>query len=236
MLLLMSVGPGELLFRIVVLGALLVGGVVATAQTHAWWTLALAVAGLVLAAGAVTISVQGMLTRGDDAEPSAPSRSRVAALCTLAAVALVLAVALPDDQAAADSTTRPTAAAATQTVRDFLATAVLEDNAYAACQYLTIAEQEEVARVAGGAQTCRDVLAASPPSFDGIRSEGALDALDPRAVVIGGSRADVTVARPGYPAVTFDLRRASGADALAFGAPSAAWRIASGVTSALRWT
>jgi hypothetical protein len=183
MFLSMSVGPGELLFRIVVLAALLLGGVVATAQTHAWWTLA-----------------------------------------------------LPDDRAAADSTTRPTAAAAAQTVRDFLATAVLEDNAYAACQYLTIAEQEEVARIAGGDQTCRDVLTASSPSFDGIQSEGALDALDPRAVVVGGSRADVTVARPGYPAVTFVLQRASGADALAFGAPSAAWRIASDVTSALRWT
>jgi hypothetical protein len=86
-------------------------------------------------------------------------------------VALVLAVALPDDQAAADSTSRPTAAAA---------------------------------------------------ALDGIQSEGAPDALDPRAVVVGGSRADVTVARHGYPAVTFVLRRASGADALAFGAPSAA--------------
>ncbi len=39
----MSVGPGDLLLRIVVLVALLVGAIVATAQTQAWWTLALAV-------------------------------------------------------------------------------------------------------------------------------------------------------------------------------------------------
>jgi hypothetical protein len=55
-------------------------------------------------------------------------------------------------------------------------------------------------------------------------------------VVVGGSRADVRVARRGYAPVPFALQRASGADSLAFDAPSAAWRIASGVTSALRWT
>jgi hypothetical protein len=232
----MSVGPGELMFRIVILIALLVGSVVATAQTHAWWTLALAVAGLVLAAGGVLISVQDMLRRGDDAEPSAPIRGRVAALAVLAAVALVLAVALPDQQSAAASTTSPTASAASQTVRDFLATAVLEDNAYAACQYLTVSEQDVVARAAGADQTCRDAFVAAPPSFDGIQSEGALHALDARGVLVGASTADVTVDRRGYAPVTFVLRRATGADAVAFAAPPAAWRIASGVIRALRWT
>jgi hypothetical protein len=232
----MSVGPGELFLRIVVLIALLVGGIVATARTDAWWTLTLAVAGLVIAAGAIVISVQAMLRRDVDAEPSAPSRARVAAFAALAAVALVLAVALPDDQSAADSTTSPTPAAASQTVRDFLATAVLEDNAYAACQYLTASAQEEVARIAGGDQTCRDALTAAAPSFDGIHSEGTLHALDVRAVLVGHSTAHVTVDRPRYPPVTFVLKRATGADSLAFAAPSGAWRIASGVTGALRWT
>jgi hypothetical protein len=71
----MSVGPGDLLLRIVVLVALLVGGIVATAQTRAWWTLALAVAGLVLAAGAISLTVQAMLGRDVDARPSAPGRA-----------------------------------------------------------------------------------------------------------------------------------------------------------------
>jgi hypothetical protein len=230
----MSVGPGDLLLRIVVLVALLVGGIVATAQTRAWWTLALAVAGLVLAAGAISLTVQAMLGRDVDARPSAPGRARVAALVALAAVALVLAVVIPDDDSAAGSTTSPTAAAATQTVRDFLAGAVLEDSPYAACQYLTLSEQEAVARIAGDGQTCRDALTARPPSFAGIRSEGALRALDLRAEVVGHATADVTVDRARHAPVTFVLRRTTPADSLAFAAPPGAWRIASGAIGVLR--
>jgi hypothetical protein len=70
----MSVGPGDLLLRIVVLLALLVGGVVATAETHAWWTLALAVAGLLIAAGGIAVTVGAMLGSDVDAQPSAPGR------------------------------------------------------------------------------------------------------------------------------------------------------------------
>jgi hypothetical protein len=231
----MSVGPGDLLLRIVVLVALLVGGIVATAQTHAWWTLALAVAGLVLAAGAVALTVQAMLGRNADAQPSAPGRARVAALVVLAAVALVLAVAIPDDDSAAASTTSPTAAAATRTVRDFLASAVLEDSPYATCQYLTLSEQERVARIAGGGQTCRDALTARPPSFAGLHSEGGLRALDLRARVVGRAAvADVTVDRSGRAPVRFVLRRTTPADSLAFAAPPGAWRIASGAIAVLR--
>jgi phosphatidylglycerophosphate synthase len=202
-----SVGPGNLFLRIVVLIALLVGGVVAMAETHAWWTLVLALAGLVIAAGAVAVSVQAMLRRDVDTEPSAPSSTRVTALTALAAVALILAVALPDGQSAADSTTSPTAAAASRTVRDFLASAVLEDNAYAACQYLTVTAQEQVARMAGNHQTCRDALSATQPSFAAIHSEGALRALDVRAMVVGHSTADVTVHRPGHPRWPLAVRR-----------------------------
>jgi hypothetical protein len=230
----MSLGPGDLLLRIVVLVALLVGAVVATAQSHAWWTLALAVAGLVLAAGAIALTVQAMLGRDVDARPSAPGRARVAALVALAAVALVPAVVIPKDDSAGDSTTSPTAAAATQTVRDFLAGAVLEDSPYAACQYLTLSEQDAVARIAGDGQTCRDALTARPPSFAGIHSEGALRALDLRAAVVGHATADVTVDRPRHAPVTFVLRRTTPADSLAFAAPSATWRIASGAIGVLR--
>jgi hypothetical protein len=215
------------LLRVVVLVALLVGGVVATTETHAWWTLVLAVGALLVAAGGVAVSVQAMLGRDADAQPPAPSRARVAALAALAAAALVLAGVLHDDQSAADSTTSPTAAAAAQTVRDFLATAVLEDNAYAACQYLTPTAQEAAARIAGDGQTCRDALTASPPSFAGIQSEGALHALTVRAVLVGRSIADATVDRPRQPLATFVLQRAAATDYAAFAAPPAAWRIAS---------
>jgi hypothetical protein len=223
----MSVGPGALLLRIVVLVALLVGAIVATAETHAVWTLALAVAGLVLAAIAMAASVAAMLGRDADARPSAPSRAWLGVLTALAAVALVLAVALPDDRAAADSTARPTAAAAAQTVRTFLATAVLDDDAYEACQYLTPAAQAQVARAAGAGQTCRDALTAAPPSFVAIRSEGELDALAVRAVVTAPSLAEATIARPGQPPVALVLRRATAADEAAYAAPQCAWRIAS---------
>ena len=230
----MSVGPGDLLLRIVVLVALLVGGIVATAETHAWWTLALAVAGLVLAAGAVALTVQAMLGRDVYARPSAPGRVRVAALVALAGVALVLAVVIPDDDSAASSTTSPTAAAAMQTVRDFLAGAVLEDSPYTACQYLTLSEQQAVARIAGDGQTCRDALTARPPSFAGIHSEGALRALDLRAEVVGRVTADVTVDRPRHAPVTFVLHRTTPADSLAFAAPPGVWRIGSGAIGVLR--
>jgi hypothetical protein len=141
--------------------------------------------------------------------------------------ALVLAVALPDDRAAADSTARPTAAAAAQTVRAFLATAVLDDDAYEACQYLTPAAQAQVARAAGAGQTCRDALSAAPPSFVAIRSEGELHALAVRAVVTAPALAKATIARPGQPPVALVLRRATAADEAAYAAPQCAWRIAS---------
>ena len=153
--------------------------------------------------------------------------SALAALAALAAVPLVLAVAVPDEQSAARSTATPTAAAATQTVRDFLASAVLEDDPYAACQYLTIGAQQEVGRIAGADQTCRDALTARPPSFPGLHSEGTLRALDVRAVLVGRSTADTTVGRPRRPPVTFVLKRTVPAESAAFAARSGAWRIAS---------
>jgi hypothetical protein len=104
---------------------------------------------------------------------------------------------------------------------------VLEDDPYAACQYLTIGAQEEVGRIAGGDQTCRDALTARPPSFAGVHSEGALEALDVRAVLMGRSTADTTVRGPGRPTVTFVLKRTVPAESAAFAAPAAASRIAS---------
>lgn len=147
--------------------------------------------------------------------------------------AVVLAIALPIAESATASTARPTAGAAAQVVREFLASAVLDDNAYVACQDLTPGAQEQIARLAGGDQTCRDALTATQPSFAGIHSQGALDALALRAVVRGAT-ARVTAAPHGRRPVTFVLRRTTGGEAAAYEAPPGAWRIVVGATAVLR--
>jgi hypothetical protein len=217
----------RLLLRIIAFVAVLVGAVVATARANAWWTVTLAVAGLVLAAAGVGASVRALLDHAEDARPEAPGGALVATLVGTAAVAVVLALTLGVEQSAATSTARPTAAAADQTVRDFLASAVLDHSAYPACQYLTVAEQQAVARLAGDGQTCRDALTATQPSFAGIGSEGALHALALHARV-GGDAAEVTAA-----SAAFVLQRTTPAEAAAYEAPPAAWRIAHGAAVVL---
>jgi hypothetical protein len=56
----------ELLLRSVTLVGVVVGGVVAIGATDAWWVLALVVVALLIAAGAVVLSVAGMLAVQDD--------------------------------------------------------------------------------------------------------------------------------------------------------------------------
>lgn len=226
--------PGGLLLRIIVLVALLVGAVVATAEANAWWTVTLAVVALVIGTVAIGVSV-GTMLRAQNAPPAGRGGRGFMALAAVAVVmvvAVVLATTLPVERSAATSTARPTAAAAAQTVRDFLASAVLDDNAYAACQYLTPNAQHDVARLAGEGQTCRDALSATQPSFAGIQTEGALHALRLHAVVRDGT-AQVTTAPRGRQAVTFVLQPTTAAEASAFEAPPAAWRIADGATAVL---
>ena len=223
----------RLLLVIIAFVAILIGAVVGTASADAAWTAALAVAGLVAAAVGIATSVRALLERGEEAEPEAPGRALLATLAMVAAVAVVLAMTLPVEQSAATSTAHPTAAAADQTVRDFLASAVLDDNAYRACQYLAPAAQERVARLAGGGQTCRDALTAAQPSFAGIQSEGALHALALHAVVRGAA-AYVRATRQRGRGVTFVLRRTTPTEAAGYEAPPSAWRIAGGATAVLR--
>jgi hypothetical protein len=222
-----------LLLRIIAFVAVLVGAVVATAHANAWWTVTLAVAGLVLAAGGIGMSVRALLERAEDATPEAPGRALVATLATVAAASVVLALTLPVEQSAATSAARPTAAAADQTVRDFLASAVLDDSAYPSCQYLTAAEQQAVARLAGDGATCRDALTATHPSFAGIGSEGALHALALHARVHGDT-ADVTATPHAARPVTFVLQRTTPGEAAGYEAPPASWRIADGANAVLR--
>jgi hypothetical protein len=222
----------SMFLRIVALIAILVGAVVATAESRAWWTVVLAVAGLIIAAGLTAASMRQLLDEADEVGSEDPGRRRFAGLWIAAIAAVVLAVTLPVDESAAVSTARPSAAAAAETVRSFLATAVLDDNAYTACQYLTPAERQRVARLAGDGQTCRDALTAARPSFAGIQSEGALHALALHVVIRHGT-ADVTATPHGQGSARFVLQHTTAAQAATFQAPSAAWRIADGATAVL---
>jgi hypothetical protein len=220
-------GPGQLVLRVMVLVAVLVAGLVATALTHASWLLPLTLAGLVAAAAAVAVSVNAMLTEDDRAAAPELYRGPVAALAGVVALALVLAVALPIEDSQAVAAKTPDAASAAATVRSFLASAVLDDNAYEACQYLSLSEQRHVAALAGYGQTCRAALLATQPSLAGVHSEGALHALHLQVSVRDGT-AFVTAAT-----AVFVLRPATPSDAAAFEAPSAAWRIVGGATAVL---
>jgi hypothetical protein len=225
-------GPQRLLLEIIVFVAILVGAVVAIGQAGAWWTVALAVGGLVIAALGIASAVGAML-RARGSSPISPARSRVVASAGVAAVAVALAIVLPIEGSAATSTARPTAGAAAQTVRDFLASTVLDDNAYIGCEYLTSSAQESVVRLAGDAQTCRDALTATQPSFGTVHSEGALHALR-LDTVLRGDTAYVTARPRGRQPVTFVLSPTTPGETAAYEAPSSAWRIADGATAVLR--
>jgi hypothetical protein len=220
-------GPGQLVLRCVALVALLVGGIVASALTHAWWLIVATIACLIAAAGAVAISVNAMLGQDDRTDAAEPYRGPVAALAAVVVIAVVLAVALPMEDSAAVSTAVPDATSAAATVSAFLAAAVLDGNAYAACQYLAPSEQQLVAALAGEGQSCRTALSATEPSLAGVHSEGSLHALPLRVAVRNGS------AFVASPRVMFVLRPATSAERSTFQAPSAAWRIVSGATALL---
>jgi hypothetical protein len=220
-------GPGQLTLRVIGLCALLVAGIVATALSHTLWVLLITLAGLLAAAAAMALSVNAMLGNDDRADGSEPYRGPTALLAAISALTIVLAIALPVATSAAVSTTTPDARSAADTVRAFLASAVIDNNSYAACEYLAPSAQAQVATMAGYGQTCRDALAATTPSFRGVTSEGSLHALTLRAAVRDGT-AFVT-----GRGVTFALRPATAAEKSAFQAPQADWRIVSGATAVL---
>jgi hypothetical protein len=214
----------ELAGRAMLFVAIAVAGVAIATATDAWWTTALAFAGVAFALAGILVSVAQLADR--EAEPDATrGRGRAVALGVVAAVMLVLAVTLPEHVAA---TTVPAPAAQAQdTVRGFLTAAVLNEDAYLACQYLTPAERLRVARRAARGATCQDAFVASRPTFARIDSEARLKALSLRADV-RGDRAVVVAQPPGARPVTFVLRRATPGELAAFDAPQVPWRIDAG--------
>ena len=223
---------GDLLAITVALLAVAMGGfmVLALTATTAGLVLALVAAGLATVGIGLTLRV--MLANTDATSTLRATRRSAVGLAALAAATLAVAVVAADEDAASHSTRAADAGGAAQTLRAFLGAAVLEDNAAAACNYLTASEQQRVAGLAGQGQTCRDALTGTPPVLHGVTSEGRLHALHLRTTLRRG-RALITVSGSRTGPVTFALRPATPAELEAFAAPSARWRVASGATALL---
>jgi hypothetical protein len=222
----------QILVTTVVLLAVVVAGVVVIAVSRSFWGLALALVAAVLATAMMTLRLVEIVGDGSDAQATGPGRRRVLALGALAAAVLILAGTLAENVAAQQRTAPPDAATATQTLRDFLSVGVLENNPYTACEYLTPAEQQAVARLGSQGQSCRDVLTANPPRLGTVNSPGALQALRMHTALHAGV-ARITVSGAGTPTRTFVLHRTTPAERAPFAAPPADWRIAFGATALL---
>jgi hypothetical protein len=211
------------LFMVIVITAVIV-----VILADAWWTTLLAAAGVAVGACGVVWVVFALLADEDDAEPeTGPSRAVSVALGAVAIVLLVLAIVVPEHEAKESTAgTAATAGSAEETVRQFLLLAIVEDDAYPSCQYLTTAQQATLARLAD-ATSCRLALTGTSPSFDGVQDEADVDRLKIRSTV-DGNRATTVVSGRGHAPVTFTLTRATPAEVEAFEAPSTPWRIASG--------
>jgi hypothetical protein len=224
--------PLDPLLAIVALILLAVAGIAGLGLTETGWGLALALAVAAAATVALGLALRDVLADEDGSAASTRARRGAAVLAIACAVAVVVAAAVDRDEASTRTAAAPDAAGAARTVRDFLDTAIVEDNAYAACQYLTPPEQQRVGELAGQGQTCRDALIGSQPTLAGVTSDGSVQGLRLRTAVHGRA-AVVTVSGAGARRLTFALQRATLAEQGTFQAPKADWRIASGATALL---
>jgi hypothetical protein len=222
----------DLLLSTVVLLALVIAGVVVMAFADRTWGLVLALAAGATATVGMVLVTRSILADEDGARARGTAPRSPLVLGAVAAATLAVAVALAHGDASSRSTEGPDAAGAAQTLRDFLTSAVVDDNPYAACQYLTPGQQQRIARLAGQGQTCRDALTATPPALSGVTTAGHLRRLRTRTTV-HGERARITVSGYGTPSLRFVLRHATPSELEAFEAPPSAWRIASGATALL---
>jgi hypothetical protein len=188
----MSTLRNQLLLGVVILLGAAIGGLVVLAVSDATWGLVVA---LVIAGTAVLAALLGVQSDLSDLDgapmPVLPPR-RVMVLCCAALATLVVGVAAVVDTAVAADNESPDASAATRTVRDFLAAAAIDQNGYIACQLLTPAEQERVARSRGQQAGCRAALSEPRQGAELVSSAGALDRL-PLHATVAGSHAWVTV-------------------------------------------
>ncbi|MET0602006.1 MAG: hypothetical protein ABW167_08470 [Baekduia sp.] len=221
-------GTPELLLRAVLFMVIVIAAVIVVIRADAWWTSLLAAAGVAVGACGVAMVAFALLADEGDAEPEQDAgRTASVALGAVAAVLIVLALVVPEHEAKESSAgTTATAGSAEETLRQFLLLAIVEDDAFPSCQYLTTDQQATLARQAG-ATSCRLALTGTSPSLDGVQDEADVDRLKIRATIVG-DRATAVVSGRGRPPVTFTLTRATPAEVEAFEAPSTPWRIASG--------
>jgi hypothetical protein len=207
---------------------IVIAAVIVVIRADAWWTSLLAAAGVAVGACGIVLVAFALLADEDETEPEAgPDRTGSIALGIVAVVLLVLALVVPEHEAE-ESTANPaaTAQSADETVREFLLEAIVKDDAYPSCRYLTTAQQATLARLAD-ATSCRLALTSTSPSLDGVQNEADVDRLK-IDVTVAGDRATAVVSERNRPPVTFTLTRATPAEVEAFEAPSTPWRIASG--------
>jgi hypothetical protein len=219
--------PSNILVTAAALAAIVVGALVVLAVTDAATGLLLAIAALAVATTGIGIAIRSMLADQEGGPAVRPARRAPLVAAVVATATLAAAIVLPHEDAVAGDTSATDATGATQTLRNFLTAAALDDNAYAACQYLTAAEAARVAALAGQGQTCRAALIATPPSLPGVASPRSLRGLRLRTTV-HGDRATIDAA-----GLRFVLVRATAAERNGFAAPHAAWRVAAGATALL---
>jgi hypothetical protein len=241
-------GTGRLFGQVIVSAVVIVACLVVRAVAGAPVLLVVAIAALIAGTAGMARATARLLADADlapddgaaKAEDAAVprrlavtrGRTTAAGVAAVAAGALALAIVLPHGDARATATAQATPATADQAVRDFLADAVLEDNAYAACGYLTPAAQQQITALAGAGQACRTALAATRPAFAGVASEGDLRSVRLHATVRDGA-AFVRATPPSGRPAAFVLERAAPGASDAYRAPACAWRIAAGETAVL---
>lgn len=173
-------------------------------------------------------------TDGDATRPVPPRSLRlvIAGCAILTTLVIATAIVVAGHERGATSATQANAHSATLTVRRFLVSAVVDDNTYQACQYLTPSAQARLAGLQGAAATCPDILASSPPTLFNLSSEGAVGRLSLRTTVHGPT-AEVVAATSGQAPVTFVLHLTSADERYIYGSPPTAWRIAAGADQLL---
>jgi hypothetical protein len=149
----------------------------------------------------------------------------------MAVVMLVLATFVVSSDQAASSTASDSASAAVQTVRDYVTAATVDQAGATACNYLTLQEQQLVARLAGPDAVCRDAISATQAASTVPGSVRGIQALAVTATVRDG-QARVILGQ-GSGALSFVLRRATAAERSEFQAPLSDWRITAGAASVL---
>jgi hypothetical protein len=224
----------SLLVWIALLLAAALAAVIAMATLHDTVGVALAGGALVATVVATLLVVRAELTQ-EEPSPAAPRsahRRLAGGLALLVAVGmLAIATVVVSSDQAASSTASDGASAAVQTVRDYVTAATLDRAGETACNYLTLREQQLVARLAGPDAVCRDAFSDMQPVSTAPGSVHVIQALAVTATARDG-QARVILGQ-GSGALSFVLRRATAAEKSGFEAPPSDWRITAGAASVL---